>query len=382
MKRINKSIAGIVLSVSTFSTAIGMQTPQQAYASTTPAMQKSNIIVDGQHFSTQYKYVYNGTTYMPIWYIMQALKKSGAQVSWNGSQWKIGVNGSFTPTVWRGFGGNGEVMIYNTSDPNNVQTVETGINMQVYPDPADGIKTTFFPIYDIQVILRDLGYSTDTWDGTNWSIAMGSGPSNSSTKVGWKNPPLPSGVTQTQYNADVAKANYIGNNVIQDPPSGPIYDYSPLSSATQWYNDPSDIFYNKQFPISELKNGTVLQKSPYVIVSTVDGANPSKTDPPMSYVYVLEYVGYGPNIGGGIQTYWKEIQVDTSNGKMFTVVSNIQSFMVASNSIGGYPDLNKPSGVSGVYFPVINDTYGAPNPTWAAGGGTYTIPIQGWSPLK
>lgn len=378
MKRVNKSIAGLILTISAFSTAIGMQTPQHVYASTTPAMQKSNIIVDGQHFSTQYKFVYNDTTYMPIWYIMQALKKSGAQVSWNGSQWKIGVNGRFTPTVWHGFGGNGEVMIYNTSDPSNVQTVETGINMQVYPDPADEIKTTFFPIYDIQVILRDLGYTTDTWDGTNWSIAMKYVSSSSSTKVGWENPPLPSGVTQAQYNADVVKANWVGNNVIQDPPSGPIYDYSPLATATQWYNDPSDVFYNKQFPVSELKNGTVLQQNPYVIVTTTDGKNTNN----MSYVYVLEYVGYGPNVGGGIQTYWKEEEVYTDTGKVGGVGTGIGSFMVAPTSVGGYPDLHKPSGVSGVYFPVINGTYGAPNPTWAAGGGTYTIPIQGWNPLK
>ncbi len=372
METLNKRscIAGLILTISAFSTAIGMQTPQHVYASTTPAMQKSNIIVDGQHFSTQYKFVYNGTTYMPIWYIMQALKKSGAQVSWNGSQWKIGVNGSYTPTVWHGFGGNGEVMIYNTSDPSNVQTVETGINMQVYPDPADGIKTTFFPIYDIQVILRDLGYSTDTWDGTNWSIAMGSGSSGSTSGQGGAiNPPLPSGVTQTQYNNAVTQAQQTDANSTSPPTN-----YSALSSATQWYNDPSDVFYNKQFAVSQLKNGTVLQQNPYVIVSTTDGTNTNN----MGYVYVLEYVGYGPNATGSPSTYWKEEQVYTDTGKVGMIGTAIGNFMVASTSVGGYPDLKAPSGVSGVSF-TIN---GPSNPTWATGGGLDVIPIQGWSPLK
>ena len=373
MKRsLVRGIGGIALVAMALGTTFGLQAHKEAYAaSSTPVMQKSNIVVNGKHFSTQYKFVYNGTTYMPIWYIMQALKKSGAQVNWNGSQWKIGVNGSFTPTVWRGFGGNGEVAIYNTSNPSNKQVVETGINMQVYPDPADGIKTTFFPIYDIQVILRDLGYTTDTWDGTNWSIAMGNGSSSStgstSGQGGATNPPLPSGVTQTQYNNDVTQAQQTDANSTSPPTN-----YSALSSTTQWYNDPSDIFYNKQFPVSELKNGTVLQKSPYVIVSTVDGSNSNN----MGYVYVLEYVGYGPNIGGGIQTYWKEEQVYTNTGKVFAIVTGIPSFMVASNSIGGYPDLSKPTNVSGINFGSVPLN----NPTWAVGGGTDVIPIQGWNP--
>lgn len=366
-----KGIGGIALVALTLGTTFGLQVHKDAYAASTPAMQKSNIIVNGKHFSTQYKFVYNGTTYMPVWYIMQALKKSGAQVSWNGSQWKIGVNGSFTPTVWHGVGGNGEVMIYSTSDPSNVQTVETGINMQVYPDPADGIKTTFFPIYDIQVILRDLRYRTDTWDGTNWSIAMGNGSSSStgstSGQGGATNPPLPSGTSQTQYNNAVTQTTQETNNA-----SSPLTNYSALSSSTQWYNDPSDVFYNKQFPVSELKNGTVLQKSPYVIVSTVDGSNSNN----MGYVYVLEYVGYGLNATGTPSTYWKETQVYTNTGKMFAVVPNVQSFMVASNSIGGYPDLTKPQNVSGINFGSNDPT----NPTWAISGGTNAIPIQGWSP--
>lgn len=374
MKRsLAKGIGGIALVASALGTTFGLQAHKDAYAATTPAMQKSNIIVDGQHFSTQYKFVYNGTTYMPIWYIMQALKKSGAQVSWNGSQWKIGVNGSYTPTVWHGFGGNGEVMIYNTSDPSNVQTVETGINMQVYPDPADGIKTTFFPIYDIQVILRDLGYSTDTWDGTNWSIAMGSGSSGSTSgQGGATNPPLPSGVTQTQYNNAVTQAQQTDANSTSPPTN-----YSALSSATQWYNDPSDVFYNKQFPVSELKNGTVLQKNPYVIVSTPDGANTANSYGG-GYVYVLEYVGYGPNAGGSPSTYWKQEQVSLSTGKVETIFTAIPNYMVGPTSVGGYPDLKAPSGVAGVSFTINGPSNTAA--TWATGGGLDVIPIQGWSP--
>ena len=373
MKRsLVRGIGGIALVALALGTTFGLQSHNKAYAaSSAPVMQKSNIVVNGKNFSTQYKFVYNGTTYMPIWYIMQALKKSGAQVNWNGHEWTIGVSGSYNPQIWHGFGGNGEVAIYNTSDPSNVQTVETGIIMQVYPDPADGIKTTFFPIYDIQVILRDLGYTTDTWDGTNWSIAMGSGSTGSTSgQGGATNPPLPSGVTQTQYNNDVTQAQQTDANSTSPPTN-----HSALSSTTQWYNDPSDIFYNKQFPVSELKNGTVLQKNPYVIVSTPDGGNTANSYGG-GYVYILEYVGYGPNATGTPSTYWKEAQVYTNTGKMFQVVTSVQSFMVASNSIGGYPDLSKPTNVSGINFGSVPLN----NPTWAVGGGTDVIPIQGWNP--
>ena len=86
MKRsLAKGIGGIALVALALGATFGLQAHKDAYAASTPAMHKSNIIVDGQHFSKQYKFVYNGTTYMSIWYIMQALKKTRLQVDWNGS---------------------------------------------------------------------------------------------------------------------------------------------------------------------------------------------------------------------------------------------------------------------------------------------------------
>ena len=84
-------------------------------------------------------------------------------------------------------------------------------------------------------------------------------------------------------------------------------EYSSLATATQWYPDPSDKFYDKSFPVSDLKtNGYVIQSDPRVVVSFIDGSNSNHG---MSYVYVLEYVGKFNDPVSGLATVWRDEEV-------------------------------------------------------------------------
>ena len=382
MKKWVTGIGATALVAMAMGTMLNFPAPK-AMASTGVVMQQSEIIVNGSHFSNQDKFVYNGTTYMPIWYIMQALKALGLEASWNGNThtWSIGSPTGFRTSSFHGFGGSGVVKLYNSSNSSLMTTVETGINTQVHVDPASGVETTFFPIYDIQVILGDLGMVTDNWNGSGsvgvWTIGNQAVAATGS-QTEWQNPPLPSGVTMTQYDAAIKQAN-IDSNAYNNPnlsyPQNDYGAYGPLANSKQWYPDPSDIFYNKQFPVSELKNGNVLQKSPYVMVTTEDGRNSTQ----MSYVDVIEYVGYGYNSGGAPVTYWKDEQVGLNHGFVQVVSQSLSSFPVGPTSIGGFPDLKAPTGVNGVNF----GTKYPPNEIWAYGGGDLdTLPILNWNPLK
>ncbi|MCY0887621.1 MAG: hypothetical protein OWQ59_04105, partial [Alicyclobacillaceae bacterium] len=177
MKKWVKGIGATALVAMTMGAMLNLPVPK-AMASTGVVMQKSEIVVNGKPFSSQDKFVYDGTTYMPIWYIMQALKALGLEANWNGNThtWSIGTptNDGLGDPVAHGFGGPGKVDIYSSSNPSLPSLVEDNVNLQVHVDPASGVKTTFFPIYDIQVILTDLGMTTDNWNDSGsvgvWTI--------------------------------------------------------------------------------------------------------------------------------------------------------------------------------------------------------------------
>ena len=373
MKTTNKWVAGLS-SLALVAMTMGASVPAYAYASHT-AMQKSEIVVNGKVLSHPYKYAYNGTTYMPIWYIMQALKATGNKISWNGRVWKIWADSSQS-TQYKGEGGPGEVQWYPSSNPTLLgATLETNVNLQVHTDPASGVRTTFFPIYDIQVILTDLGYPTDNWNGNTgvWNIGNQVVASTGS-QAQWQNPPLPKGVSMTQYNAAAKSATQASNlfPTAKTYPQDAYGNYGLLATKTQWYPNPSDIFYNKQFPVSELKNGKVLQKKPFVIVTTPDETN---GDTGGGYVYVLEYVGYGLNASGSPATYWKELQVGLNHGYVRNIMGGLITYGTWTGS-NGFPLLKPPAGVQGINFGTVQ-----PLSLWCYGfGDLNVVPKLNWNP--
>ncbi len=74
---------------------LGLFAPITLYASSF-TMQKSQIVVNGKNYSSPYKFVYQGTTYMPIWYVMQVLKQiKGFSVDWNSTTHQWVIDGPF-----------------------------------------------------------------------------------------------------------------------------------------------------------------------------------------------------------------------------------------------------------------------------------------------
>ena len=169
-------------------------------------------------------------------------------------------------------------------------------------------------------------------------------------------PPLPKGTTMAQWNAAVTEAKDNLNSLQNmNWKTGMPGQYSPMATKTQWFNDPSDPFFNKRFPVKDLKDGFVISHKPLVIVSIMKGSG--KID-------VLQYVG-----GGGGGTLWMGENV---NNQGYTT-------MIGPN-IGGVPDKLKP------YFHVYKgigittNAVAAQNLTWASGGGLNVVPLPHWNP--
>lgn len=309
-----------------------------------PTMQKSSIVVNGQHFSTQYKFVYDGTTYMPIWYVMQVLEKiKGFSVTWNGTTHQWNIDGPFgMPNL------NLNSKSGQTSILMNGKVVESNIDTLVSTDPASGQATTFMPIWYIQQALNAGGFNsnTDAWNGVNGNWSLNFSESSTSSTSTTSSAPTPAEITSTVQEY-LKESNYGANNV-----SG----YSPLATATQWYPNPSDIFNNKKFSTSDFVDNKVLQNSPYVIMNN-EGSG---------VWFVLQYVGKSSS---GDTSYWMGEQVDQSTGMVTDINTSLMPFQKST-----FPNLAVPK-TGGYTFS------SAPvNSGWAIGGNLFVIDPPGYDP--
>jgi hypothetical protein len=144
-------------------------------------MIQKTIAINGQIISHPQGFVSNGTTYMPIYYVMLALDKLGIQNEWNGSVWNLATADA--------------VQIENPSGSgkNLIQTngkTLFRVNGIVADDPSSGKSTTYMPIWYVMQVLTDIGVS-NTWNGTNWSISspVSNGDSGSGTSISAANLP-------------------------------------------------------------------------------------------------------------------------------------------------------------------------------------------------
>lgn len=118
------------------------------------------------------------TTFMPIWYIGQALTAAGFTQSWNGQTrtWSLSTTsnaGNFSNLQV----GSGSAAI----SVNGV--IVKRVQMYVEKDPAagqNGQATVYMPIYYIQQILNDAGILS-SWNGQTWSITSNFATTSSST---------------------------------------------------------------------------------------------------------------------------------------------------------------------------------------------------------
>lgn len=140
------------------------------------------------------------TTYIPMYYVDQALTKVGYTVTWDGTKkaWNLATTASglnFT-SIQVGTG--------NTSVLVNGQLVKK-FDTVVQTDPSAGAATTYIPIYYVTPLLAALGV-TSNWNGTTHVWSMTSSPSSAPSS----NPtlPTPTGkVVQSGSSSDVDVQN-------------------------------------------------------------------------------------------------------------------------------------------------------------------------------
>jgi len=317
-----------------------------------PTMKQSTIKVNGNEFSTQYEFVYNGTTYMPIWYVMQVLNRiKGVTAYWDGTnhEWTIGTDGgagSFVKLHVTAKGGQTGILI-------NAGMAESHIITLVARDPRSHVMTTFMPIWYIQQALNAIGLTpgTDVWNGVSghWNLNF--------TMTSKPNTGTPSAPSMAGFVTVMNEFEYVSIH------GGTLAGYSPLATKTQWYPDPSDIFFNKRFPLSDLKNNKVLQTKPYIIMMN-DGPNGGTP----SWI-ALQYVGKGPNSKGTETSYWMGESVNSSG----FVTSIEPAFMPFPQS--SFPNLNVPA-TGGYHF-----KGNPPHTLWGLGENLYVAPQPGWNPI-
>ena len=172
-------------------------------------------------------------------------------------------------------------------------------------------------------------------------------------------PPLPKGTTMAQWKAAVVQAKEAASayRTVSFAQTNEPWQYSPLATKTQWFNDPSDPFYNKSFPVKDLKDGFVLNRKPLVIVQRTKGH---------AGIFVTQYVGGGTN-----GTYW-EGEMLNAKGQVVQIATGLgASPNDEASYLHPYTNLGEK----------INTSSAPPSVIWGAGAGTDVVPLPKWNPL-
>lgn len=155
---------------------VGLSDAQQidhASTSSVSALTSKTITSNG-HIAHVYGMAVNGTTYMPVWYVMQALTSLGFTNTWNGSTWNFQV-----PTTsaidWSNLqsgSGNASLLLNGTLVHKVISVVHT--------DPNSGHPTTYMPVWYVMQMMARAGIAC-AWNGTTWTIVPNQLPPNAPT---------------------------------------------------------------------------------------------------------------------------------------------------------------------------------------------------------
>ncbi len=153
------SIIGAAATAST----LAMAYPISAFASVRHQLSQKEIDLNGQSVSKPSGFTFNNTAYMPIWYVMSALKHLGIQSEWDGVNWHITTPGSEQPDLTGFSVGSGSMNIYINS-----KLAKRVIGISDI-DPASKKQTMFMPVWYVMQILQTIGVAP-TWDGSKWDM--------------------------------------------------------------------------------------------------------------------------------------------------------------------------------------------------------------------
>lgn len=155
--------AAIGLSLFAVSPTVFADTTTQTNASSSFDMMQKQIQVNASTISSPSAFVHSGTTYMPIWYLIQALAKLGITSNWSGTEWSITTPASMKPDLSQLSVGTGQNSIVING------TLVKQVNGISVTDPASNQTTTYMPIWYLTNILGDLGVKA-TWNGSALSV--------------------------------------------------------------------------------------------------------------------------------------------------------------------------------------------------------------------
>lgn len=139
---------------------------------------KLNVTVGGQAFSAPEAFTQGNETYLPVFYVDEALKKLGYTVSWDGAihRWNLTtpaqVDATSAFTAWGNNTGSGA-----TSVALNGMALAQ-MNTMVQTDPATNMKTVYAPASFLQPLLKALG--AGTWTASGYNLDLGAATSISS----------------------------------------------------------------------------------------------------------------------------------------------------------------------------------------------------------
>lgn len=165
------TVASLGVAFASISTAHAATTSYKYYS--TVIQENGSTISQPGHIATKDPFGgSNGavTSFLPIWYIDQAMGKFGVTVNWDGVS---GVLNLTTP--------NGMVVKY-PSAPNPVALNNTTMRIEIngqpvtyaprisyYDEGSGGITTTFVPVYYLEKAIGYMGIQTG-WNGTDWTM--------------------------------------------------------------------------------------------------------------------------------------------------------------------------------------------------------------------
>jgi hypothetical protein len=145
-----------------------------AYAATTssqPSMFQTEISVQGSVTSKPSAFAKNGTTYMPIWYVMQALDKFGVKTDWNGHDWKMALQKDISIDTGSIKPGTGAIHMYLNG------TLVQQVDGIVAKDPSSRNDTTYLPVWYVMHTLA-IAKVVSGWDGKTWTLTQPTTPSS------------------------------------------------------------------------------------------------------------------------------------------------------------------------------------------------------------
>ncbi len=294
---------------------------------------KMTIQVNGTILSTPFGVAENDgsttTTYIPMYYVNQALTKVGYQVAWNGitqtwdltaSQKGLGFSSSDVGSGNIGITVNGQLM--------------RKINAIVQRDPEGGVDTTYIPIYYVTPLFQAFGIS-NVWNGIThqWSITGQSGGSSSSST----NNNLPgSGATNINPpSIALNQSNASANITVSNASSGAMLIlYNTNGSeilSTSATTDGTATFYNVgtgSYYVVENLNGSKSGQSNVVTVT----ANTSTSTPSIfsGQSNGAWYIGVNNAASGAVLTLYS-----TNGNKIASINANQSGNATFNNVMGG-----------------------------------------------